>query len=512
MPAVPSPATRKQLAKIKTETEYYQHQADGIRLMARMQNLLLADEMGLGKSLQALTVAAIDFELGLANRVLIVAPASLKPNWADEIETFTTFDYILLGGQKNRQGEWEDLNSPDFRADQMHLYKTLDIDILIVNYEQVVSHVYELNAMKFDIVIYDEAHAIKNYGTDKKPVRRTRACLGLRGKRHILITGSPLLNQVNELWPLLHRINPHKFPDYWRFVNRYCVKGGFKGKQIIGVKHRHELQAELEQVMIRRLKKDVLDLPDKQWVPVPVEFHPKQKAMYDEARHELQISRWEEDDDPLTIDNALTKALRLKQICGTTFTFSGEDNSLKLDQAVEMCKAFVTPTDSLGQPTEGEPIVVFSQFIDVMNQMVARLEKEGVPVMLMNGVTHPNPLTRKDFVKEWEAKKVPHVIVCGLQVAGVGLNMTAAKRCIFLDKLWVPKLNEQAEDRLHRIGADLTQPIQIFHIYVRNSIEGRIEAILKKKRKLFDSLVEESDWKKALYQALIEDEMEAMAA
>jgi SNF2 family DNA or RNA helicase len=510
--AVPSPAARKSLVKIKDETEYYQHQADGIRLMARMQNFLLADEMGLGKSLQALTVAAVDFELGLARRVLIVAPASLKANWADEIETFTKFDYILLGGQRNRQGEWEEINTPDFRSTQLRLFKQLGVDVLIVNYEQVVKHIYELNAMNFDIVIYDEAHAIKNYGTDKKPVRRTRACLGLKGKRHILITGSPLLNQVNELWTLLHRINPTKFPDYWRFVNRYCVKGGYMNKQIVGVKHRHELQAELEQVMIRRLKKDVLDLPDKRWIPVPVEFHPKQKIMYDEARNELQISRWEDDPDPLAIDNALTKALRLKQICGTTLTFSEEDNSYKLDQATEMCKAFVTPTDELGQRTKGEPIVVFSQFIDVQNALCERLEKEGVPYLLMNGQTHPNPLTRVDYVKWWGNLDTPHVLICGLQIAGVGLNMTAAKRCIFLDKLWVPKLNEQAEDRLHRIGADKTQPIQIFHIFVRNSIEGRIEAILKKKRKLFDSLVEESDWKKALYQALVEDEMEAMAA
>lgn len=511
--AIPAPAERKRLDKIKDETEFYQHQADGIRLMARMQNFLLADEMGLGKSLQALTVAAIDFQLGIASRVLIVAPASLKPNWADEIETFTKFDYILLGGQKNRQGEWEDLNSPAFRDDQLRLYKQLGVEILIVNYEQVRAHIHELNAMRFDVIIYDEAHAIKNYGTDKKPVHRTRACLALKGKRHFLITGSPLLNQVNELWPLLHRINPTKFPDYWRFVNRYCIKGGFKGKQIVGVKHRHELQAELESVMIRRLKKDVLDLPDKQWIPVPVEFHPKQKIMYDEARNELQISRWEDDPDPMGIENALTKALRLKQIAGSTFTFSGQDNSYKLDQAVEMCKAFVTPTDELGQPTDaGEPIVVFSQFIDVQEAMRIRLENEDVPVMVMNGETVPNTMARPDFVKKWASQKRPTVLIAGLQVAGVGLNMTAAKRCIFLDKLWVPKLNEQAEDRLHRIGADKTQPIQIFHIYVRNSIEGRIEAILKKKRKLFDSLVEESEWKKALYQALVEDEMEAMAA
>ena len=241
-----NPAPRKSLRMIKDSTEYYDHQTKGIRTMARMESFILADEMGLGKSLQALTVAAIDFELGTANRVLVVAPVSLKWNWQDEVLTHTNFGCWVLDGSKQA------------RIDQLNQFASSGKEILIVNYEQVTAHLKELNRLRFDIVIYDEAHTIKNH-----KAKRTQAALGLRAKRHFIITGSPLLNQVDELWTLFHRIDPQGFPSYWQFVNRYCVKGGYQGKQIIGVKNKPELQSNLDAVMIRRLKKDVLDLPDK---------------------------------------------------------------------------------------------------------------------------------------------------------------------------------------------------------------------------------------------------------
>lgn len=483
---LPNPSPRGSLSKIKDETEYYDHQTKGIRTMAKMRSFLLADEMGLGKSLQALTVAAIDFELGLASRVLIVAPVSLKWNWQDEINTHTLFTSIVLDG------------SPKLRSEQLEMFQVTGCDILIVNYEQVTTHLVDLNALRFDIVIYDEAHAIKNYKS-----QRTKSALKLKSNRHFLITGSPLLNQVNELWPLLHRIDPVTHPDYWRFMNRYAVKGGFKNKQIVGVKNKPELQTHIDTVMIRRLKKDVLDLPDKQRVPIPVEFHPEQLKIYREAVDEMRISRYDGDPDPLEIENALVRATYLKQICGTTATKLPADLSYKLDTATEMAKVFTNPDDA-GNP--GEHIVIWSQFIEVMRCMRERLEAEEIPVMVMNGQTVPKD-QRVEYVKTWADQPKPTVLIAGLQVAGVGLNMTKANKCIFLDKLWVPKLNEQAEDRLHRIGADLTKPVQIFNIYVRNSIEGRVEAILKKKQKLFDSLVEESEWKKALYEALMEEDL-----
>lgn len=475
------PTERKSLKKIRDDVEFYQHQVDGIRKMARMTSFLLADEMGLGKSLESLTVAAIDFERDYANKVIVVCPATLKGNWLNEIKTMTHFSAIVLQG------------SPRERRIKIEEYASTGVDILIVNYEQVGPHLEALNSINFDIAIYDEAHYFKNPKS-----KRTKAVLKLKADRHFVLTGSPMLNQVNELWSLLHRINPEEYPRYWTFVNRYAVKGGFQGRQIVSVKNRIELQTKVDSVMIRRLKKDCLDLPDKQYITLEVDFHPQQALLYKQATDLLEIHRWPGDPDPLDVENALTKALRLKQICGTTFTLIEEDHSFKLDRAVELIQEIVH--DEPDNP--GERVVVFTQFRAVQEAMRLRLEKLSIPSFILNGDTPMDQ--RSEIVLTW-GNTPRAVMIPMLQVGGTGLNMTQASKCIFLDKLWVPKLNEQAEDRLHRIGADLTKPIQIYSLVVRKSIERRVEQINKAKSKLFNSLIENSNWKNAVYQALRED-------
>lgn len=478
--------TRKKLDKIKDETEYYPHQLEGIRTLARMGSFMLCDEMGLGKSLQALTVAAIDFQMGLASRVIIVCPASLKWNWQDECEKHTHFTSHVLDG------------TPAEREKQLQLFTFMELDVLIVNYEQVLAHVDDFNKMDFHIAIYDEAHFIKN-----QKAKRTKACLKLRANRHFILTGSPLLNQVNELWPLLHRIAPTEYPRYWTFVNRYAVYGGFQNKQIIGVKNRPELNAAIGRVMVRRLKKDVLDLPEKQYIPQYVELSPLQRKLYDQAANDLAIDL-PNNPEPREIENALTKYLYLKQICGTAAEIEGyADDSAKLDRAMELIAEITDPSGI------NEPVVVFTQFRTTQACLANRLTAAKINCFMLHGdipMSH-----RAETIKIWSDyrdKTGRPGVLCGmLQVASVGLNMTAASRAIFIDRLYVPKLNEQAEDRIHRIGADQSKSVQIHTIIARKTIDQRIEAILNRKRKLFTSLVEESDWKRALYEALTtEDE------
>lgn len=473
---------RGDLVKIKRETAFYPHQVEGVRKMARIRSFLLADDMGLGKSLQSLTVAAIDFEMGYASRVLVVAPVSLKWNWEDEVEKFTNFTCMVLDGTVSE------------REDKLNQFEMLEYDILIVNYEQVDKHLEKLNALRFDIIIWDEAHYLKNPKS-----KRTKASLQLLSGRSFLLTGSPLLNQVNELYTILHRISPEQFPDYRRFVNRYCLFGGFKDKQIVGAKNKLELMTKLDQVMIRRRKSEVLSLPEKQYITVTVDLKPQQKKLYDEVNNDLQLTL-PHDPNPMEIENALTKFLRLKEICGSTFKFTGEDHSVKLDRAVEM---------AVEKIEAGEPIVIFTQFRAVIQCLEDRFAALPDPIKTFSLHGDVQKQLRSEVVKQWGAHRDPDgkaaVLVAGLQVSGVGLNMTQASTCIFVDKLFVPKLNEQAEDRLHRIGADETKPIQIYEIICRGTVEQRIEAILRGKRKLFDSLIEDSSWKKALYESFIEE-------
>jgi SNF2 family DNA or RNA helicase len=472
-------ATRKSLEPwIKDEIEYYPHQVEGIRELAKRKSFLLADDMGLGKSIQALTVFGIDAFRGWAKTCLVVAPVTLKENWADEIEKFTRFPYIVLEG------------TPLQRNKQLLDYAVIEgPKILIVNYEQVSSHWDFLENLAFDAIIFDEAHYLKN-----PKAKRTKACLSLYSHRSFLLTGTPMLNHVNELWPILHRIDPAGYPKYWGFLSRYAVFGGWKEKQIVGVKNEAELTERLQRVMLRRLKKDVLDLPEVQYIERRVDLSPEQRKIYDRVVDELLLERVDEE-KPDDIENALTKFLRLKQICGTTYTFTGEDISTKLDLATE---------DATEILDNKHRIVVFTQFRDVLQCYAERMGDMGFPVyQLHGGIPQAD---RQGIVREWSATEKPGVIVCMLQVAGVGLNMNAARHIQFLDKLFVPGLNRQAVDRAHRIGQSTTQPVQVFEYICRNTIENRVQQILRIKSKLFGEIVEsDPDWKAKLYKAIRED-------
>ena len=472
-------ASRKSLEPwLHDSIEYYDYQVQGVRWLCRRKSFLLADDMGLGKSLQALTTFAVDVVRGWASKALVVCPATLKGNWADEIEKFTRFSYVLLDG------------TPAQRTKQLLEY--MDIDqpkILIVNYEQVVAHREVLDKMMFDVAIFDEAHFLKN-----PKAKRTKACLDVYSRRSFMLTGTPMLNHVNELWSILHRIDPKSFPNYWKFVNRYAVFGGYKDKQIIGVKNEKELTEILHNYMLRRLKKDVLDLPDVQMIERRVDLTSEQTKLYNEVISDMKLSRFDRE-DPDDIENALTKFLRLKQICGTTFAFTGEDISSKLDLAI---------SDALELLENGNRVIVFTQFRDVLECYASRIAGLGYPVYQLHGDVPKSE--RQGVVKEWSQTKTPGVIVCMLQVAGVGLNMTAARHLQFVDKLFVPGLNQQAIDRAHRIGQDKTQPVQVLDYKCRGTIEARVDAILRTKKKIFGEIVEtDPNWRKKLVNALLEE-------
>lgn len=443
--------------------------------MARLTSFLLADEMGLGKSIQSLTVAALDFDQGWAKRVLIVTPASLKFNWAEEIEGLTNYNAVVLDGTP---------------AKREALLDEFDADILIINYELVGKHLEDLNRMDFDIAICDEAHMIKSPKS-----KRTKAVHKLEAKRWFMLTGSPVLNRADELWSLLHRIDPEAFPSYWKFINRFCLFGGFNKKQVVGVKRPAELKALVDTVMIRRLKEDCLDLPEKQRITVHVDLNDEQRRIYDQVKDEL-ILELPDNPDPMQIESGIVKFTRLSQIASTPANLGFEDDSAKLDMAVEKI---------IELHKNDHKVVVFCRFRETLAALERRLLYLTEPIVmpvLHGGISKAK---RQQIANEWSKTADPAPLGLMLQVGGVGLNLTAARHVLFVDKLFVPKLNEQAEDRVHRIGASETHPVQIIDIVARKTIDQRVERILTQKEELFDTLINPTDWKKALYEALKEE-------
>lgn len=256
----------------------------------------------------------------------------------------------------------------------------------------------------------------------------------------------------------------------------------------------------LQSVMVRRLKKDCLDLPKKSHILVTLDLSPTQRTLYDTAREELRIEMPGAMED-MELENGLTKGLRLKQITNTTAEIPGyKDESTKLDKLVEIALEVCTPD----KDREAEPLVVFTQFLITQACAIRRLEAVGLTCFILNGSVPKEK--RVDIIKGWgdfrhSGKRAVLVAMC--QVGGTGFNMTQASTAVFIDRLYVPKLNEQCEDRLDRIGQ--TKPVRIMILVCRNTIEQRIEQILMLKSKLNDKIVEDSAWKRQLLQLMKEE-------
>lgn len=467
---------------------FYPYQVEGVRWAARMRNFILGDDMGLGKSLQALTVFAIDVFRDMGDTALIVCPVTLKGNWSDEIKQFTGFKHVILGQKPHptKPGKIKKLTSSERELQILEFAVMEGPRILIANYEQIRPHVDLLNSLNFHMRIFDEAHYLQN----PKAIR-TKASMSLKATRTALLTGTPLLNHINGLWTLLNMVHPRKYPRYWAFMNRYAVYGGYEGKQLVGVKNEKELKESLQELMLRRKSEDVLDLKEPRFIPRRVDLHPEQEKLYDQ----LEVHGFIDIDgmDPMEVSNALTKFLRHKQICCTTATVCGPtfDYSWKLDLAAADAEEIVR---------NGHRVVTFTQFRPGITAFKKRLHALGVQTWELHGDVPAE--YRSEVVKQWGSAE-PGVLICQTMVAGVGLNMTAARHCQFLDKLFTPGLNKQAWKRLVRIGASTTESVMIYEYIVRGTVENRIEAILRAKEKLAGDIVEMEDFRKKLLKLMV---------
>jgi SNF2 family DNA or RNA helicase len=454
----------------------YDYQDEGRRWLRSRMSGLLADEMGLGKTVQALA-AFCDFKNTRPDaRLLVVAPNRLLSTWEEEALKWTTYSVAVATGSAVKR-----LDAINAKA-----------DITVIAYDNLKRNLPDLNDTGFAMVVFDEAHYLKDQRS-----QRTKAAFGLRCLRRVLMTGSPLLNRVDELWPLLFLIDPPSFSNYWTFVNRYAVFGGWQDKQIIGVQNAAELRSKIAPLMLRRLKADVLEaLPPKTVVRRECELLPSQRKMYDQARNELRVEFADHEEE---ISNALTKLLRLKQITGTPACFGAPDESAKLDLLMDVL-------DEIGDDNK---VVVFTHFRGVATAIENRLVAAKIPYARFTGAESDVERTtaRRAFQTLSIAAGGPRVLLCSYGVATEGITLTAASHAVMVDKLYVPALQSQAEDRLHRVGQK--DNVTIIELFAKNTIDTRIEKILATKRGVFESIITEDAFEASLRADL--DVMELLA-
>lgn len=432
----------------------YPYQVRGALFAAFRGRSILGDDMGLGKTVQAMAAAELLVRERGIERVLVVAPASVKYQWETEIKKFTDRPVqVIEGARKARREQYA----------QATFYR-------LVNYEQVLRDVEELNHWQPDLIILDEAQRIKNW-----EAKTSRAVKRLRSRYALVMTGTPLENTIEEVYSIVQFVDDRRLGPAFQFLHEHRVLDD-QGK-LLGYRNLDKLREKLEPILLRRTRAEVLSqLPARTDNIVFVELSEAQRGPY--AEHHLTLARllarkYLTEIDRRRIMCCLTN---MRMLCDSTFLYDKQTQvSPKLDEFRELIGELMA---------EGpHKAVVFSQWEMMLHQAAAVLDRLKIGyVMLHGGISgkQRRPLLDR-FRDEADCR-----VFLSTDAGGVGLNLQSADTVINLEVPWNPAVLEQRIARVHRMGQH--RPVRVVNLVTRATIEERVLKTLEHKRSLFDGV------------------------
>ena len=411
---------------------------------------LVGDQPGLGKTIEALSWLS----LSPKRPVLVITQASIKRNWYREIEKWLPNSTIQI------------LNQGKDTIDS-------DADFVIINYDLIWRKGIEEHLLKrkVPVVIYDEVTSIKEPSAKRT---KTAKKLGRRAEFNIGLSGTPILNRPIEFYNILNLIDPKQFTSHFKFGMRYCngFHNGF-GYVFKGSSHINELREQIKPLMIRRLKEDLLtDLPAKSrrtiYIDMPGKYYQEYIAAENNLVETLQglpsgkVSQ-EYEDSRMWV---LSKLNYLRHIVGLS----------KAEEAEEIIKNFVDA---------GEKLVVFAHHHDVMDLMDEYLTKDKVNHVKVDGRTE---LTNRQTAIDTFQNDPKCMVFLASTAMGMGVTLTAASNALFVERQWTPGIEEQMEDRLHRIGQ--TNGVLIHYMQVEHSLDEKMDRLVENKRAVLNEVLD----------------------
>ncbi len=423
------------------------YQYEGIRWLSFLKRAglgaLLADDMGLGKTLQTLCV--------IRGRTLVVAPASVIHNWADEIDKFRpALRHSIYHGQARRLDE--------------------SADVVITTYALLRLDANLLSAASWDTVVLDEAQAIKNPDSQV-----ARAAFRLPGELRIALTGTPVENRLEELWSQMHFVVPGLLGSRADFDSRYTrpIRDGE-----VGIAAR--LRARIRPFVLRRTKAAVApELPARTDIVLRCSLSDSERAVYEAvqaAAREEVVGRLAAGGSVL---DALEALLRMRQAACHPALVPGQeaDTSAKVELLMETLEEAVA---------EGHKALVFSQWTSLLDLVEPHMEASGITFSRLDGSTRD----RAAVVRGFQEETGPPVMLVSLRAGGTGLNLTAADHVFLLDPWWNPAVEDQAASRAHRIGQ--SRPVMVHRLVAEETVEEKILGLQKHKRALFEAALGEA--------------------
>lgn len=459
----------------KYKTIPYQHQIKGVQFGLEHDRFLLGDEMGLGKTKQIIDLAVIKkYQEDYKHCLIICCVNGLKWNWEDEIKIHSNEKSLILGNRQNKKGKWVVKGQSAKLEDIESLLsgKLDDTYFVITNIEtlrdkEISKKLAELCENKdINMIAVDEVHKCANNTS-----QQSKGLLKLKSDSMIAMTGSPIMNNPLDLYVPLNWLGYDRH-NYRDFKNHFCRTGG-EFNNIIGFKNMEQIQELLKVMMLRRLKNDVLDLPEKIYTNEYVEMSKPQEQIYDEVVNDLR----EQVDLIATSQNPLASLIRLRQATGHTSIISSTVScSAKFDRCLELVKDFTA---------DGHKIIIFSNWATMIDLLKVALQDYNPAVITGNTANRQEEKDR--FMNDSNCK-----VICGTCGAmGTGLTLTAADIVIFFDEPWTAANKLQAEDRAHRIGAK--NNVQIITLLTKNTIDEKIHDIVYKKRLISENLIDNLD-------------------
>ncbi len=446
--------------------ELHNYQVEGVHWLERLRRMhlsgILADDMGLGKTVQAITAITQHVEEGCGVS-LVVCPTSLVYNWDQEIQRFNPkLKTLVIDG------------APALR--KRLLAKASKVHIIITSYSLLQKDIELYESIPFAYAILDEAQHIKNRGTrNAKSVKRIQAA------HRLILTGTPIENSLEELWSLFDFLMPGLLSTYERFVERYLRAPAGQEKPCLEL-----LQRKVAPFILRRMKSDVLeDLPPVSEQVYYCHLSKVQRDLYQSyaasAREELSRLVQREGFDKIQI-HVLATLTRLKQICCHPAIFAKEapeeGDSAKYDMMLELLHSLI----------EGRhKTVIFSQYTQMLKIMRDDLERLGIRFAYLDGSTK----NRMDVVKSFNEDTRILVFLVSLKAGGTGLNLVSADVVIHFDLWWNPAVQEQATDRVHRIGQE--RPVSSFKLVTLGTIEEKVLELQRRKSGLVKQVVSSDD-------------------
>ena len=458
------------------KTECYKHQIEGFKYGLMHNRWLLGDEQGLGKTKQVIDIAvARKIAFGYSHCLIICGVNGLKWNWFNEIIKHSDEKpYILGQRQKKRTGEYYIGTTRDKLHDIEHLDE-IDNYFIITNIEtlrddditdSIIDWIHSDTDCKINMIAADECHKMKNPSS-----QQGKAFIKLDSDCRIAMTGTPLMNSPLDLYIILRWLGYEKHA-YYSFKNYYAIMGGYGGYQIVGYKHLDELESQLQSIMLRRLKKNVLDLPEKTYVDEYVDMLPKQAIIYKEIKAEIKSNI-----DMISVSpNPLAEMIRLRQATGYTGILSSEIQcSAKLDRMMELID---------DARNNGQQVVVFSNWSQMTDEICNLIHGNYTYVSITGDTKDSDRQKNVEAFQDGRAE----ILVGTIGAAGTGLNLFAASVIIFLDHPWNKANYDQCVDRCHRIGQ--SKNITIYNLLTKNTIDERIWELVKHKGELSDKLLD----------------------